>query len=121
MLCNRRTFESKNKAGWFAGIMIYSELQNPYWTVNERLAKRLLKVTKKLPFYNKGVPGFISKLYKGCTLTDSEDFTLQCFDGILIICDRNMIEFREDIDYVIEREILKSVPDEIYKKVYHYI
>jgi hypothetical protein len=101
--------------------MIYSGLKNPTWTIKDYKGSKLIKLSKRSPEYIGGIPALVTKGYKGCILSDSKGVRISCSNGFLIIYDKSVIEFREDVNCTIENEILRSAPGEVYKQIYHFI
>lgn len=112
---------SRNTYVRVAEVTIYSEIQNPSWAMKKSMANRLLRLTKRLPCYYQGIPDISEKDYKGCVLTISKGYTIHCCNGFLVIYEKNVIQFKEDTNCVIENEILRSAPDEVYKQIYYFI
>jgi hypothetical protein len=59
--------------------------------------------------------------FGGCTVTNSDGFTLLCANGIVILYEKNVIEIRKDAELAIENAILTSAPDEVHKEIYPYL
>jgi hypothetical protein len=106
---------------WIAEINIYSELQNPLWLVNEQTAKKIIKKCRRLPYYISGIPRFRDTLNNGCKLAGTGYLVIHSYGSIVVIYDKNIIEIKEDTDFTVENEILKSAPEVVYKKIYFYI
>ncbi len=106
---------------WSAEANIYNELSNPRWAITPRFAGRLIVLAGMLPEYNKGIPCIISKKNKGCIIANSDGRVLTSMNGIVILIAGKEIEIKEDADYIIENEILRSAPWNVYKEIYHYL
>jgi hypothetical protein len=114
-------YYSRNSYPCVAEVKIYSEIQNPSWAMKKSMANRLLRLSKRLPCYYRGIPDISERGYKGCVLTNSEGFTIHCCNGLLVIYEKNVIEFKEDKNCFIENEILRSAPEEIYKEISYFL
>ena len=114
-----RAFENKKR--WIAEINIYSKLQNPFWIVNEQNVKRIIKICRELPYHTTGIPQLNETQTNGCKLSGPNDSVIHSFGRIILIYKKNIIAIKEDIDFTVENEILKSAPERVYKKIYFYI
>jgi hypothetical protein len=113
--------EIETEMQWIVEVKIYSEIQNPTWVMKKQSVNKVMKLINRLPLHKNGFPEEVIKNHAMQTLTNSEDFTVHCFNQILVIYKENLIEIREDLDCAVENEIVKSAPDKIYKEVRHYI
>lgn len=121
MLQNNEKHEIKRETRWIVEVKIYSEMQNPTWIIKKQLVNKILKLINGLPLYENGFPEVVVKNRVRQTLTNSEYFSVHCFEGFLVIHKGNLIVIREDIECTVENVILKSAPDQLYKNIYHYI
>jgi len=111
----------ENDEQWIAVINLYHELVNPAWIMNKGKVQKLIKMVRNLPANKGGIPDLDAEKNKGCTVKSSKGPRIICFKGSVIFYENNLIEIKQDTDFKIENEIMRSAPANIYKEVCHFI
>lgn len=106
---------------WTAEVSINNEIQNPEWVIKESEAKKLLKLLKKLPLYQERIPNLLVENNKWCALRNTGRHKIVCYKGFVVSYDSGLIIIKSDKDCMLENEILKSMPENIYKEIFHFI
>jgi len=104
-----------------AQTRVYMKMANPSWEIDRKLVNRLYKLSLGLPAYNRLFPEFDKDKPDGTIITDSNGLLLRANEDFVVLYFGKIIEVRYDGNRMIENEILRSAPDEIYKEICHYI
>ncbi len=114
-------FNISNYDNLRAETNIYRKMENPSWKIKKNFVRRLIKISCSLPPCSAGIPEIESDNPTGCILSDSGGIILSASRGMVVLYFNRIIEVKQDCNYCIENEILKSAPCKIYREIYHYI
>lgn len=104
-----------------AQTRVYMKMSNPSWNIDRKLVNKLIKMALALPHYDGLFPFFDEGNPSGSILSDSKGPKLWANEDYVVLYTGKIIEVRHDSDRIIENEILRSAPEEIYKEICHYI
>jgi hypothetical protein len=104
-----------------AQTRVYRKMTNPSWEIDRKLLNKLYKLSLALPAYNRLFSEFDGDKPAGTIITDSHGLLLRANMDYVVLYFGKVIEVRYDGNRIIENEILRSAPDEIYKEICHYI
>lgn len=109
-----------SNAQWTAMIRINNEIQNPEWAIKNSEANKFQKLMKMLPFYQGIIPN-IALENNRCEIRNTQGIKIVCYNGFVVSYNSGLIVIKSDSDYTLENEILKSMPENVYKEVFRFL
>lgn len=101
---------------WIVLLNLHEDVNPLNWFISEKEGEKIIAKSRKLPLFRNGIPEIISEKLIILKTINSIDTVIYCCNGVVVILEKNIFEFRYDSDFTIENEIYKSILDNTCKE-----